>query len=66
MISLMAVGTVGQARPMEAIMIGVSSGAVKGRAHVQNIGWLAPQSDAIITLGTTRETRNLEAIRIWL
>ncbi|MDX3521294.1 hypothetical protein [Streptomyces scabiei] len=60
------VGTVGQARPMEAVMIGVSSGAVKGRAHVQNIGWLAPQDDAVITLGTTAQTRNLEAVRIWL
>ncbi|GHE63523.1 hypothetical protein [Streptomyces capitiformicae] len=62
----LTVGTVGQARPMEAFAIGVSSGAVNAQAHVQNIGWMDPQSGGAVVVGTTGRAYNLEAIKIWL
>ncbi|MFI5802066.1 polysaccharide deacetylase [Streptomyces sp. NPDC051561] len=60
------VGTVGQARPMEAVEIAVSSGRVTAQAHVQNVGTMAARNDGVVTVGTEGRALNLEAIALWV
>ncbi|OEJ36366.1 hypothetical protein BGK72_39110 [Streptomyces agglomeratus] len=61
------VGTEGQALPMEALQVYVDNPGVRGRAHVQNYGWLPDQyASSVMELGTTGQVRNLESIEMWI
>lgn len=62
-------GTIGQAKRMEAISISLKNTSVDGgvayRVHGQTYGWQAFRSDGQLA-GTTGEAKRLEAIEIYL
>ncbi|MEU2510982.1 hypothetical protein [Streptomyces syringium] len=60
------VGTTGQSRRMEALWVGVDSGSVAARAHVQNLGWLGSVRGNPVTVGTTSRSLRLEAVQLWV
>ena len=65
----MTLGTIGQAKRMEAISISLKNTSVDGgvsyRVHGQTYGWQAFRSDGQLA-GTTGKAKRLEAIEIYL
>jgi uncharacterized protein YjdB len=56
--------TTGSGKRIEALGVSVHAGYVCGSGHVQDQGWQAGQCGPAITLGTTGQSRRLEAF--WL
>ena len=58
-------GSMGQAKRLEAIeMIAPVGCILTAQAHVANIGWMPPVVGNHITIGTTGQSKAIEAIRI--
>ncbi len=59
-------GSVGQAKRLEAFAATVTGGTIEYRAHLQGIGWQDKWTSDGALCGTTGEARRLEAVQIKL
>ncbi|MFG2709441.1 hypothetical protein ACGFX2_02665 [Streptomyces goshikiensis] len=58
-------GTTGQGRRMEALGVQVGSGGVAAQAHIANYGWLNSAAGNPVYVGSTGQSLQMEAVRIW-